>query len=139
MAVTYTLAITDRYGMAVFSRASLAEGATSTIWADKYNELSTTKVEGALLRTPLVGPVTVTVTSSAATSGTFYVYVYYEDAGKTTCTPCIVTLAGTTSGSASSVHVFGYLIGVSCTVGAIPSPSESPSVSPSASPSNPGN
>lgn len=79
---TYTVAITDKIGATVFSRATLAEGSRSTIWADKYNELSTTKVEGSLLNTPMAGPVTVTVTASAQqddASVDYKVTIYYSD------------------------------------------------------------
>ena len=79
---TYTVSITDKHGITVFSRASLAESSTSTIWADKYNELGTTKVEGELLSTPMAGPVTVTVTASAAQDDAavaYSVYIYFEN------------------------------------------------------------
>lgn len=79
---TYTVAITDKHGITVFSRASLAESTTSTIWADKYNELGTTKVEGELLNTPMAGPVTVTITASAAQNDaavSYTVYIYYTE------------------------------------------------------------
>ena len=79
---TYTVAITDVNGITVFSRASLAESATTTIWADKYNELGTTKVEGELLNTPLAGPVTVTVTASAQQDDadvSYTIYIYYSN------------------------------------------------------------
>ena len=78
---TYTVAITDKHGVTVFSRASLAESATATIWADKYNELSTTKVEGELLNTPMAGPVDVKITASAAQDDAdveYTVVIYYE-------------------------------------------------------------
>jgi len=79
---TYTIAITDQNGITVFSRASLAESSTTTIWADKYNELSTTIVEGKLLNTPMAGPVTVTITASAEQNDAaveFSVYIYYNE------------------------------------------------------------
>jgi hypothetical protein len=78
---TYTVAITDKYGITVFSRGSLAESSTTTIWADKYNELGTTKVEGALLNTPMSGPCTVTITASATQDDAdvdYIVYIYFE-------------------------------------------------------------
>ena len=78
---TYTVAIADNYGITVFSRATLAESSTSTIWSDKYNELGTTIVDGHLLDTPLAGPVTVTITASAQqddANESYTVYIYYE-------------------------------------------------------------
>lgn len=139
MAVTYTVSITDKNSMTVFSRATLAEGTTSTIWADKYDEIGTTIVESKLLRTPLAGPVTITITASAATTGTFHTYIYFEHNGAVSTLETEIALDDGLTGSATLVPAYGYLVGVACTVGAIPSPSESPSVSPSASPSNPGN
>jgi len=78
---TYTVAITDEHSATVFSRASLAGNTTTTIWADKYNELSTTKVEGALLNTPMAGDITLTVTSSSqqdVAAVDYTVAIYYE-------------------------------------------------------------
>lgn len=78
---TYTVAVTDKHSATVFSRASLAESTTTTIWADKYNELGTTKVEGSLLNTPMSGPVTVTITASAQQDDAdvaYTVVIYYE-------------------------------------------------------------
>lgn len=78
---TYTVAITDYVGATVFSRASLAEAVRTTIWADKYNELGTTKVEGELLNTPLAGPVTITITASQQNDSQVVAYavtIYYE-------------------------------------------------------------
>ena len=79
---TYTVAITDENGATVFSRATLAEGVRTTIWSDKYNELGTTIVEGKLLNTPMAGPVTVTVTASAAQNDAAVAYavtLYYDE------------------------------------------------------------
>ena len=78
---TYTLAITDKHSATVFSRASLADAGVTTIWADKYNELSTTKVEGALLNTPMAGDITVTITPSTqqdAAAVAYSIVIYYE-------------------------------------------------------------
>ena len=138
MAVTYTLAIKDKNDISIFSRASLASSATSTIWADKYDELGTTKVEGALLRTPMAGPVDVTITASEGTTDVFDVIVYYENNGKVFSYGLDVELAGATTTTVSEVPVDGYLIGISCTADVLGSlsPSISPSVSPSTSPSS---
>ena len=78
---TYTITIADKNGVTVFSRASLAESTTSVIWADKYNELGTTIVDGHLLNTPMAGPVDVTITASAAQNDAaveYTVFIYYE-------------------------------------------------------------
>jgi hypothetical protein len=73
---TYTLAVTDKNGGTVFSRASLAKNATTTIWADKYSGTS----EYSPLNTPLMGDVTVTITSvgSEGADRTYLVYIYFE-------------------------------------------------------------
>ncbi len=78
---TYTVAITDEHGATVFSKASLAQNANTAIWADKYNELGTTRVEGDLLNTPMAGDITLTLTTSLAqydAAVNYTVVVYYE-------------------------------------------------------------
>lgn len=79
---TYTVAIKDKHGMAVYSKSSMTPGTTTTVWADKYNELGTTKTEGELLNTPMAGPIDVTVTASATQghmSVAYSVYIYYDN------------------------------------------------------------
>lgn len=68
--VTVTLAITDVWGTTVYSKASIAENATTTSFVDANNfpyEL------------PLVGPITVTITASGAQTGdqSLSVIIYY--------------------------------------------------------------
>lgn len=73
---TYTLAITDKNGGTVFSRASITKNVTTEIWADKYGGTA----EYSPLETPMAGPITVTITSvgNEAADRTFVVYVYFE-------------------------------------------------------------
>lgn len=142
MAVTLTAAITDKNGLTVFSRASLAENTTTTIWADKYNELGTTIVEGKLLRTPMLGPVTFTLTPSAATHGTFNIYVYYENYGRVLTYPFNLVVVDSDTTKTAVLPIDGYLVGLAVTAPALASPSaspsssESPSASASVSPSS---
>jgi hypothetical protein len=80
-ASTLTLTVKDKNGLTVFTRGSIPHSATTTIWADKYNELSTTKVEGALLNTPMLGPVDVSIQASVIQDDAavdFTTYIYYE-------------------------------------------------------------
>ena len=79
MAVTYTLAITDQYSNTIFSRASLAEGATTNIFQDDDSGAGTD--ERTNLRKPISGTGTITVTSSAVTTGSFSGTVYVEENG----------------------------------------------------------
>jgi hypothetical protein len=74
---TYTVAITDKHGITVFTRGTLAESSTTTIWADKYGGTA----EYQPLCTPIAGPVTVTITASAEQNDAavaFIVYLYFE-------------------------------------------------------------
>jgi hypothetical protein len=67
--------------MTVFSKGTIAHSATTTIWADKYNELGTTIVEGKLLDTPMLGPVDVSIQASVIQDDAavdFTTYIYYD-------------------------------------------------------------
>lgn len=73
---TYTFEITDEHGATVFTRASIAKNATTTIWSDKYGG----NAEYSPLDTPLMGPLTLTLTSvgNEVADRSFSVYIYYE-------------------------------------------------------------
>jgi|SRR3989304_1385742 len=73
---TFTLGITDKNGGTVFSRASIPENDTTSIWSDKYGGAS----EYSPLNNPMLGPIIITVTSSGTevADQTYTVYLYYE-------------------------------------------------------------
>lgn len=75
---TYTIAITDKHGMTVYSKASLAHSSTVTNWADLYG--GSTAVHP--LEIPMAGPVDVTITTSKAQNNSYVactVYLYYTN------------------------------------------------------------
>ena len=59
---TYTVAVNDKHGNAVYSKGSLAPSQTTTNWSDLYG--GATPV--APLALPLVGPIDVVITASKA-------------------------------------------------------------------------
>lgn len=73
---TYTFAITDEHGATVFTRASITKNVTTTIWSDKYGG----NAEYSPLDTPLMGPLTLTLTSvgNEAADRSYSIYIYYE-------------------------------------------------------------
>ena len=75
---TFTVAITDKNGMTVYSKASLTPGTTTTNWADLYG--GTTAVHP--LEVPMAGPVDVAITASKAQNNadvSCSVYLYYDN------------------------------------------------------------
>lgn len=75
---TYTVAITDKYGMTVYSKGSLSPSQTTTNWGDLYG--GTTAVHP--LEVPMAGPVDVVITANKAQNNAdavCTVYLYYDN------------------------------------------------------------
>lgn len=75
---TYTVAITDKNGMTVYSKGSLSPNQTTTNWGDLYG--GATAVHP--LEVPMAGPVNVVITASKAQSNADVVstvYLYYDN------------------------------------------------------------
>ena len=77
MAVAYTLAVTDQYSRTIFTRASLAASTTYNIWYD--NDATPTSLQDfpfVILRKPLSGNATITVSFGETGFGTVTGYAY---------------------------------------------------------------